>query len=127
MAAPAAPRTDAFVPPSSEELRQRALARSSQRGAGVARRRLWWRWFLWGLWRALAVLAMLAAVAYGLLMAWRAWADEPRPVNTPRPAAPQRASELPLRLDDAEATRPAAKSADPASTPPSAPTSESIR
>lgn len=123
MAAPATPRTEPFVPPSSEELRQRALARSSRRGAGVARRRLWWRWFLWGLWRALAVLAMLAAVAYGLLMAWRAWADEPRSLDPARPVAPQRIRELPLRLDDTEAPRPAAQSSNPASTP----TSESSR
>lgn len=120
MQAPAAPRTEPFVPPSSEELRQRALARSSRRGAGVARRRLWWRWFLWGLWRALAVLAMLAAVGYGLLLAWRAWAHEPRAVNpsVSRPAAAtQRASDLPLRLDEAEPARAAAESAVPASTP----------
>lgn len=117
MPAPAARRTEPFVPPSSEELRQRALARSSRRGAGVAQRRLWWRWFLWGLWRALAVLALLAAVGYGLLMAWRAWAGEPHPGQPPRPVAPQRASDLPLRLDEAEALRPAAQSAEPASTP----------
>lgn len=123
MPAPAAPRTDPFVPPSSEELRQRALARSAQRGAGVARRRLWWRWFLWGLWRALVVLALLAATAYGLFMAWQAWAGEPRPVTPPRPATPLSTSELPLRLDETEAARPAAQSADPASTP----TSESSR
>lgn len=56
MNAAQARRPDGALPvPSSEELRQRALQRSSRRGAFVAQRRLWWRWGLWALWRVLGL------------------------------------------------------------------------
>jgi len=54
----------------SAALRRRALARSAQRGAQVARRRLAWRWALHGLRLALTWLT-LPALLLGLAWAWQ--------------------------------------------------------
>jgi len=61
--------------PASEALRRAALSRSTQRGIGIARRRLAYRNTLWWLWQSLkwgTVPAVLSATLVALLMSWRA-------------------------------------------------------
>lgn len=67
--APAPPAP--VLPPTTEELRQRALARSAQRGDQVARRRLAWRWTVWGLRLLLLWGGGAALLLAGALWLWQ--------------------------------------------------------
>jgi len=61
--------------PATEALRRAALNRSTQRGIGIARRRLAWRNALWWIWQSLkwgTVPAVLSATLVALVMSWRA-------------------------------------------------------